>query len=437
MFRDDYTYLQKEADEYIQAERKQYLDVYKIIDKYVANEGLLVGGQMGINLIHGDDNSDNYFYDVFTSNAFVHATNLSNKITERSPKRVVRMVTVAAYKVYHIFVDTRMILVLNDVKVHRGTNYLRLVEPIEKPLRKRKVLVVSPEIQLLDIYRKLYLPSHAGDWEQLLNNESKMFNLVLSRKKQIKKIDGGDMPIRQRIDGVLMNYISKSNKILIGEHACEILTGIKSTANFIEVLSFSPLEEDINEIKDLVLKITAEPVNAITRNLEIIGDYRLSRTTIKLGHDKPKEIMYIYNSADYDLIPYNILDSGMRTLWIGNPFVILRFLLVNMWIIRRVRELGLIDEKFSAFRINGIFELIIELRKKLIPAGELLGSSTEISSDLITSDNPLSVFQYNRYVGTFISEDIAFKIERTQLQERFPDYYPIEYREKFGHFRKL
>lgn len=436
MFREDYTELREEADKYIQAERRQYLDVYKVIDKYIANEEILVGGQMGVNLLYGIDNSENYSYDLFTSNAFKHANELSNKLTKRSPGRIVRLVTVAPYKVYHIFVDTRMMVALNGVKVRSGTNYLRLVEPVEKPLRTRKVLVVSPEIQLLDIYRKLYLPNYAGEWEKLVNNETKMFSMVLSRKQKIKK-EGGATPQREKIDGALMDYISQSNKLLIGDHACEILLGIKSTANFIEVLSFAPLQDDIEEIKMLVKKITSEPVNASTRNLEVIGDYRLSRTTIKLGHDRPKEILYIYNSTDYDLIPYNILESTSRTLWIANPFVILRFLLVNMWMIRRVRELGLIDEKFAAFRINGIFEVMIELRKKLVPPGELLGSSSGITKELIASDHPLSVFQENRYVGTFISEDIAFKIERTQSRERYHDYYPIDYKEKFGSFREL
>lgn len=437
MFRDDYKYLWEEADEYIQAERKQYIDVYKTIDQYISDNEILVSGQLSINLIQNVDNADNYFYDLYSSGAFVHATRLSNKITEKCKGRIVRMVTVAAYKVYNIFVDTRLIVILNDVKVRSGTNYLRMVEPIMKTLREQKVLVISPEIQLLGIYRKLYLPSHAGEWETLLNNEVRLFNFFLSRKTTIEKKEGGKTPTRAKIDGALMEYISRSNKILIGEHACEILTGVPSAVNFIEVISFAPLEQDIMEIKEIVKNITSEPINAITRNLEIIGDYRLERTSIKLGLDRPREIMYIYNSTDYDLIPYNIIESTKRSLWIGNPFVILRFLLVNLWIIRRVREMGLIDEKFASIRIENIFKHVIELRKKLLPFDGLLGTTIEINADLIASDQPLSVFQSDRYVGNFVSEEIAFKIERREMTEKFPDYYPLNYLEKFGHFREI
>lgn len=439
MFRSNYNHLLDEADIYIRAERKQYIDVYDVADKYIADQGLLIGGQLAVNLIHGEDNSDNYFYEIYTSNAFVHATKISNMITSGSPKRIVRMVTIAAYKVYHIFVDTRLIMVLYDVKVHSGTNYLRIVEPITKTLRGKEMLVVSPEIQLLDIYRRLYLPSHADEWEKLLINESKLFSMVISRKEQIQKLTTGarETPIREKIDALMMEYVSSSNKILIGEHACEVLLGVKSAANFIEVLSFSPLEEDIAEIKDKIRNITTERVQTNTRELEIMGDYRLTRTTIKLGTDSPKDIMYIYNSADYDLIPYNVLESPKRTLWVGNPFVILRFLLVNLWIVRRVRELGLIDDKFANMRISAALDLIIELRKRLLPSGALLGSSAEINPELIASGLPLSVFQHNRYAGVFVSEDIAFKIERTQMKERFPDYYPLEYMKKFGKYREI
>lgn len=429
MFRDDYSYLYEKADYYVQAERKQFSNVYKIIDNYICEQQIIIGGQMATNLLHGDDNHENYYYDLFSSKSFAHSINLSNIITEKLPKRIVRLVSVSPYKLYQIYIDTRLLVSINEITSRAGINYLKLVDPMTKKLRKKSVLVNSPEIQLLILYRRLYSPGNSDSWEKDLDNERKLFSIVLSRKYNI--FGGLDSLKRTKIEAHLLNYVVKTNKILIGEHACQILLGIKSEANFIEAISDQPVNE--KEIKDLVHNTVELPVSFQTLNLDIIGDYRLERTTVKVDD---KDVMYIYNCASYDLIPYNIVESRKRTLKVGNPFVILRFLLVNLWIIRRVKELGYIDEKFANLRLKTIFNLVVEMRKALLPEGELLGTSSAIREDLIGSNDILAVFQTYNYIGTYIPDELSFKMERQEKKTKHADYYPIIYKNLYGSYRE-
>ena len=41
--------------------------------------------------------------------------------------------------------------------------------------KQKEILVLSPEIQLIDVYKILYSPFRAEDWENYLSDETKLF----------------------------------------------------------------------------------------------------------------------------------------------------------------------------------------------------------------------------------------------------------------------
>ena len=79
------------------------------------------------------------------------------------------------------------------------------------------------------------------------------------------------------------------------------------------------------------------------QSLKITNDDRILRNTIYITNTNAskseKAIIDIFNSASYELIPYNKLSvySGSKKqsiVNIGNPYVIMRFLLIDYWTIR-------------------------------------------------------------------------------------------------------
>ncbi|MEY4847635.1 MAG: hypothetical protein RLZZ36_748, partial [Pseudomonadota bacterium] len=93
-------------------------------------------------------------------------------------------------------------------------------------------------------------------------------------------------------------------------------------------------------------------VAAHTATMNLPGDVRLQRLTLTVASTHHRVvIMEIYNLALYELVPY--VNRG--PLRIGSPFVILRFLLMQLWLLRsRNRDLR---------HIVGLIQLAVRLLK--------------------------------------------------------------------------
>jgi hypothetical protein len=179
-------------------------------------------------------------------------------------------------------------------------------------------------------------------------------------------------------------------------------------------------------------------------------DFRMTRTTIKIGADAAqKEVMYIYNSASFDLIPFNTItnspSAGQKSIkvQVGNPFVLMRFLLIDLWMIRWVREMKKVNEFYAKKRIHNILSLIVNLRGVMTasaarPEGikdasaaahpEGIKEFVTIRDDLCANeDTPLSIFQRTRYIGTYVDESVTIRQKQMHTDKRYADYYPQSY----------
>jgi hypothetical protein len=170
-------------------------------------------------------------------------------------------------------------------------------------------------------------------------------------------------------------------------------------------------------------------------------DYRLRRYVIKI---EDKEILYMYNAAHYDLIPFNSINSSENKklfISIGNPFVILRFLLVEIWIVRWILSLGKIDETYAKKRIDSMLSQVLSLRKRMSEGSASNHSVTTISDSYFGStveQSGLKIFQSESsdYMGVYVSEIISQKQEAKE-QKKYPDYMPQRYYKDNGEYRKI
>jgi hypothetical protein len=294
----------------------------------------------------------------------------------------------------------------------------------------------------------------AADWGSALNDENKLFQHL---KKNIKtRIEGGakvteatpeeaSIEERQQISAMLLKDYVTSNVdvVLIGEHALHLLTKSKVRTMVLQVLSTDP-DRDFEIVKSLIIKFLGRniPVVKMTRDLYIMQDYRIRRTTIKIGGGaEQKEIMYIYNSPQYDLIPFNTAidpNENKKFLQVGNPFVILRFLLIDFWMVRWVQSIGSINEDFAKARLNSILTKILELRSKLSQLDE--ASHTTTLKDAFVQEGTLfHVFpdKTEDYVGEYENETIALKTQTKDMAKKYYDYYPREFYRRNNKWRDI
>jgi hypothetical protein len=452
----------EQGKKHIFKEREQYQNVYDLIEKYISEmarldkkQRLIVGGSMGINLFLAKERTlDDFVYELFSEDALKHANNLTNRIDIeiKDEAKVVYLVTKIPYRRYEIYIDGRVMIILLALP----PNCYEIVQPVSVKnfTKTHDMLVLSPEIYLIDMYRTLYSPKMADEWETVINEENKLFQHL---KKRIKgRGDSSPDPIgptneeRHNVEVALMEYVTNNqNVILIGEHAMHLIINSEIKTKIIQILSIDP-EADVEAIKKIVTKALGKqtPVMAATKELHIMQDYRIRRTTIKIGpQNSSKEIMYIYNSPQYDLIPFNtaIDNTGNDDyIQVGNPFVVLRFLLIDYWMIKWVAASGKINEHYMRERVDSVIEKLLELRSKLSDLDQKMQTAT-IGSHLValaSKEALLTLFptESNDYVGTFEDESIAIKIymkEEKSKKKYYHDYYPRESLMRTGSRREI
>lgn len=455
--------IKPELESVILKERHKYDDIYGVIEEYISKNSsekhkntkniIIIGGITGLNLLlENERKSDQFVYDLYSENALYHANEMSNllaKYIKKAKKNyIVRLQTAIAYRSYNVYVDNRLLVSLYSItgasKSEKGyVTAFEIIQPIYIKFKSAtlksdanyNVFVVPPEMHLIDIYRSLYSPYDAGQWENNVEIEQKLLSLLDDRKK----ILGGAEPKittqeRNKIQQDIMSEFVYNNRnvVLIGEHALEKIyeemnaTGdFQTTSPVINIISYGDLDQDIEKIKSIVKGSVPEkeiPVIYISRGLKVMKDFRVQRITVKIGGEfDQKEVMYIYNSAHYDLIPFNKYVQYEQFLQIGNPYIILRFLLIDIWIIRWIQNIGSINEEFAKARLQNIFSNVMKLSKLV---------------NKIPGDTLDTVFQKDRYTGIYQSDKTAQKLEKME-GIKFSDYYPQEYHLKNKSYRDL
>src|SRR6185437_9024562 len=292
--------IKKQITEKIYHERMQFNFVYEIVEKYTAEHAkknyVIIGGSMGIDLLLKKERSiEDFYYELYAENAFLHANNLSNLIDENNSEMLTFLKTTIPNIKYQIFVNGRNIITF--YKLPQQSYDLITPVLVETFDKKNKVLVISPEIQLIDIYRTLYSPNRADDWENSYYDENKLSQYLQNRITH-GKIGAEDKPLadtlikvsqddRKLIELQILKQFVKnnSNVILIGEHALKIIINSEVNTSIIQIISQNSLEEDFAEIEKIIKQTLKRhlPIVKTTKDLHIMQDFRIRRTTIKVG----------------------------------------------------------------------------------------------------------------------------------------------------------
>jgi len=109
-------------------------------------------------------------------------------------------------------------------------------------------------------------------------------------------------------------------------------------------------------------------------------------------------------------------------------------MLIDLWVIRRIREMKKINELFAKKRISNILQLITGLRESM---GDKSQNNSIADKYFAREDEPLNVFQRNRYIGVYINEIISLKRILSTATKKFYTYDPQDYFEKNNSYRNI
>jgi len=461
MFRiDQLAVLIPEATKLAESERFSFNNIYKIIEDIILKENVIYGGNWGVRLLTNEKRGINdYQYELYSEKAEDVAFSIVNEICKKETKFVSLKKELSDFVLY---IEARPLVTIHKLKEHdRGIICPLRINSEKGNSEKGNKIVMPADYHLLDLYRKLYIPN-MDDWEMALPLEEELFKMVKFEfnKNQRKFVTGADeeliesdkinesdkmdksdkmsddesdlsksdkseSEVRLELYNRLINYLSsREDVIFVGEYACSLLldNNNKKDNKFtlhLHIISTIKIAEELNmwirKLDDPQLKTVLK-----TNDVHLLNDIRLSRTTIYvvLGNEK-YPILYVYNSAEYDLIPYNI--SKKTTGRIGNPFVIMRYLLVEIWIIKVIREMGGIDEKFAYGKLLHLYKLFMDLRNKLQFNEKNVGSEETNLWGIFNTPE----LNGQRYIGSYFSDQHSRK--QLMRQKFVKEYTPAAY----------
>jgi len=439
----------KAMDSRIKENRNQYADLFEVVEKYVSENKLIISN---IKMLTGEKELYIDKYIVYCINPFRHGNAMANLMAEkRTPinkGKWIQLRTGIAHKQLGIIYKNIELVEIHSICQFKNININSLIRPIKsKGFYTDYTLFIMPqEIELIDIYKKLYSPSFSKEWKKLLKIEPVLIDET--NKRISGNIIGGEVkrlyPDVYTIKKIIiLKLLAGSDFILIGEWAIKLIEmgivggALCSTSEKVQIITSYTIEKTFNLLKDFLKTVYSNPyeITYQEHDLFIPKEYRNKRFTVYIQTPceiegqcpvKRRAFMDIFINGTYELIPWisssrflkKKNDGYPKNIKIGNPYVILRFLLIDLWILRLIHSKGLMMTNVANKKINNINVSIGKIRNpnKL---GGIINKS----------------FSLDNYLGVYSNEFIYFKILLSK--QRIPIYTPAVYKKEHGRYREI
>ena len=403
----------------IKKDREEYKELFDLCISMIRDDPKIIVSDIPI--LIGDKKESLENLTIYTTHARRTTTKLVNSIHKMIGK-LVQMREVIPNEEYEILYNMRSVIRVYRIDRYKNVSLVNLFRPISS----NGLILFPPEIELMDTYRKLYLPNYYADWPKLLKYEPELWKLVNSRKSTItggsikkntvhhcntckdkRKTDIGNLKL------LFLNFLHNEKYVIIGNwghnllhHAEKNKTDISSIEK-IQIISENNIEHDYANIISYLASFTNYGIFYKKKQLYIPKDNRLFKhtlyikyPTIKSGSMIEKPFLDIYNCGSYELTPYIPVIYNKMTFNVGNLSVQMRFLLMDLWILRLLVHLKVVNKEQMKSKGDEIFEQMNDLKKIL----------------KITHDD--------KYIGINFDEKVFQKIEISEKQIKRSTYYP-------------
>lgn len=414
-----------EAEQFIlDNDRKLYLPFFIRAEKFCEENNVVIGGRIGIDLLVGRPvTKDSFVWDLYCDDTFNTSKNLTKAISEvkspHIPARTVSLQTNIKHKEFTIYVNARTVFKIYSLDKHRGIKLVELMGPAIRTsyFIKTPIKCIPEEMQLVEIYRSLYTPARMSMWERELAAENIIYELIKDSvgEKATKEITGGATEFKFNKSSIerelLRKMIAKSDHVLIGDFALNLLKMEKSPGR-LQILSSENVDKIVHAMENIITKIIKNRPAGIKLTmmryaLNIPSDFQIIKHTVYFNTGKEQiPIIDIFNSPQFEMIPWWIISDNVK---IGNPWVLLRFQFIDIWVLKLILNLGTDNPDFIKGKIRSIINRANNIRKLALEC---------------LKDDPEKIFQLSNYVGSYINEMVAKKKIIKELGERFPNYYP-------------
>lgn len=419
-------------------DRNLYTPFFQALEKFCINNNVLIGGVMGIDLLIGRPmDRKSYFWELYTENPYDIAKRLAQELySVKSPHinpKYIAMRTDLRHREMTIMINTRQLIKIYGLDRYRGLQLIKLMGPATRSsyYLQEPIQCVPEEMQLIEIYRTLYTPAKVKDWGIFLEAEKKIYDLVQDSlsEKATKVVKGrGTAPQINRsvVDQTIIEkVIAGTDNVLIGDYAVAMLDSSRfdiAQSPRVQFISATPIDELATGIETVIGKKLPNlikygfKITYIKYPLNLPTDFQITKHTLYINFGKEQTpIVDVYNSSTFEMIPFWKPDGksigSSKGVKIGNPWVLLRFRFIDMWILKLISNIDADSSRFLRGKILSLLDSVHDLH--------------DLAVEHLNSD-PSRIFQLVDYVGVYINEAVAKKKFIKEVGERFFPYYPAK-----------
>lgn len=399
------------AQKYILQDRARFAPVYKLIMQYANDHQLIMSNPE----CFADSAAIPNIINLYSSNALKVATEIANKMYLELSK-IIFLKTVIPYEEFEISILGRSVVKLLSYPRVRHIKTDKLFKSVPRTFDSMPVKLLSPDIELIEIYHRLYMP-FPEKWEAAQELEQHL-NSILHKegggrphpKNNHKPAnDGGD--VRKIRDALYAALEFNDLGVLVGHWAYfEMYPDEDPRNEKIQLMNdFEPMLMQ-EKIDNVLRDITPFKTTHKTEELHIPHDLHIRRTTYYLQMGETRvALLDVFNSTEYEMVPYVLREHKIK---IGNPYVLCRFFMIDRWILSVLNQGGFVNDDTLKNKSRILLVKTAQLR---------------LEKDL--------VFKLD-YVGVYKD----FAIERRKVlkqEEKFRPYKPAEYFAQHGKLREL
>jgi hypothetical protein len=440
-------------------DRSKYFLFFSIIEKYIADNKLIIGGNFANLLILDNQenikNEINITYEIYSEEPKTDAIELANLLFESDKNGLARYVNVFTKipnKVYNLSINEHICCIFYRLPIFREINLQILLKYQQfNGIYKNdlKLLCMGNYIQLISLYNTINNPNNIANLSENLINEK----IIRELYKGVQRIGEKNIAnnklvdptiqvwaIRQNAENaenaknkksaknkggqgsnickiIFYEYICNSNNILIGfagnylinasanasasASASDIWDNIKNPP--LQIITMEDLEDEASKITNFCSKHKFD-VSWNINNINYINDNFLKKMTIVASiNGNKKTILEIFNYGEYNVTGYHnlILEKGI-TIKFGTIFILMLFNLIEEWInILLKKNNSLLNSEYLKLSNNMDKIKIIEYLDTI----EYLGVYKDIELEL---------------------KRISFKLKRINNENTVTNYYPLK-----------
>ena len=198
------------------------------------------------------------------------------------------------------------------------------------------------------------------------------------------------------------------------ENSCNL--GPEVNRDKIQIIVEEPVEVIFNELSSYLRTMTKYSITYREQVLHIPKDFRTRRFTFYITVPTLKgtteiAFMDVFNGGSFELIPF----EKVQTYFIGSQYTLLRFLFIDLFIIRLIKELNLLDSDTLKKKLASLWDDITFVRDNKELAERNFGLN---------------------YIGIYHDYSVDKKIENSKAKVHYP-YYPDLQLRKFNAYKTV